>query len=52
VLEFDIEDLGVLKKDLTQTAHSYNDHLFENKNYDFIFEQQPISSIFGGLFEV
>ncbi len=52
VLEFDIEDLGVLKKDLTQTVHSYNDHLFENKNYDFIFEQQPISSIFGGLFEV
>jgi hypothetical protein len=52
VLEFDIEDLGVLKKDLTQTVYSYNDHLIENKKYDFIFEQQPISSIFGGLFEV
>ena len=52
VLEFDIEDLGVLKKDLTQTVYSYNDHLIENKKYDFIFEQKPISSVFGRLFEV
>ena len=54
VLEFDIEDLVVLNDlgVLTQTVYSYNDHLIENKNYDFIFEQQPISSIFGRLFEV
>ena len=46
------QDLEVLKKDLTQTVYSYNDHLIENKKYDFIFEQKPISSVFGRLFEV
>ena len=46
------QSLDVLNKNLIQTIYSYNDNLIDNKNYDFVFEQKAISSIFGRLFEV
>ena len=46
------QSLDVLNKDLKQTITDYNGYLIESNTYEFVFEDQLGSEVFGNLIVV